>query len=601
MKKLTPSQKFIFLGFTIFIVWIILFISAILRKSVSDYEGNIIAKGEFAIQILTLFFFFKEYRKVDKNNKLFFFYLLLINSWLLIVDIFFFIATYFSDTYLHNLSYLQFIFYYVPCILYAVFSIIFFINLIVNNIIEYDNFKYRLFILIAVSLLIFSLYFIAIKSAYNIYSFKNILQIVLLLAEFILFDICVLSIIYANNITIILLLIGFIILISGDFLITYQYINQKISYSLILGEYLWGLGIIFLFFVVLSIKIYSTHDIKTWFRKDNSIKSRVGFYIYVISLVSYLIVYGFGYLLKIIGYEFFVLFPIITMFYSIIVVCLSIFIGKAFEEPFILLKNNINIFTNQNKKLLPLKESTISEFKYLQKYILDILDKNEKYYQTQVEISNLSMQAAHNLKSPLLTINAIIEKGIYNSNSSELLKVALKKIQIITENLVNSYRTLTDKTNKAEKNIENINIKMLIDDLIINKQIEWQDNPCHIKLEIQLLNPLWLFKSSYSDLYNVLSNLLNNAYESLYNLNRNIIIKIFQENDVLEISLKDNGCGMTEQQKLKIVNSHKSFKHEGEGLGISTAKKFATLNNGSFKILSELNLGTEVIMQFKKF
>lgn len=70
--------------------------------------------------------------------------------------------------------------------------------------------------------------------------------------------------------------------------------------------------------------------------------------------------------------------------------------------------------------------------------------------------------------------------------------------------------------------------------------------------------------------------------------------------DILSISIKDNGCGMSKEQVMAVEDPFFTTRTTRKvGLGIPFFKQAAEMAQGSFKITSEINVGTEVLATFR--
>jgi anti-sigma regulatory factor (Ser/Thr protein kinase) len=70
--------------------------------------------------------------------------------------------------------------------------------------------------------------------------------------------------------------------------------------------------------------------------------------------------------------------------------------------------------------------------------------------------------------------------------------------------------------------------------------------------------------------------------------------------DDLTVIIKDNGCGMSEEQLAKVADPFFTTRDtRGVGLGVSFFQYAAEQTGGSFSISSELGKGTEVAAVFK--
>ena len=99
----------------------------------------------------------------------------------------------------------------------------------------------------------------------------------------------------------------------------------------------------------------------------------------------------------------------------------------------------------------------------------------------------------------------------------------------------------------------------------------------------------------------IMLNLLSNAIK-FTNPGGEILVNIFDKGDYIIISVKDDGVGIPEE-KLKLifdrfVQADKSTRRnsEGTGIGLSLVHSLVKMQNGTIKVESELNKGTEFII-----
>ncbi|WP_027338955.1 ATP-binding protein [Halonatronum saccharophilum] len=72
------------------------------------------------------------------------------------------------------------------------------------------------------------------------------------------------------------------------------------------------------------------------------------------------------------------------------------------------------------------------------------------------------------------------------------------------------------------------------------------------------------------------------------------------EEDILGIKISDDGCGMSEEMKEKVLDPFvTSRKTRKVGLGLSLFKAIAEACEGDLELDSKLDQGTEVVAQFK--
>lgn len=96
---------------------------------------------------------------------------------------------------------------------------------------------------------------------------------------------------------------------------------------------------------------------------------------------------------------------------------------------------------------------------------------------------------------------------------------------------------------------------------------------------------------------------MKNAIQFSYE-NKEVIVKIFKKDDLLNISIEDFGIGIptNEQEKIyeKFYRTDKSRNKNsgGTGLGMSIMKKIVDIHKGKISLISQENIGTKITLSF---
>jgi hypothetical protein len=100
----------------------------------------------------------------------------------------------------------------------------------------------------------------------------------------------------------------------------------------------------------------------------------------------------------------------------------------------------------------------------------------------------------------------------------------------------------------------------------------------------------------------MIANLIKNAVESMEGKKGIIEVSYKVKGSNVEISVKDNGRGMSKDVVERIVNGRDRYttKENGHGIGIQQIKSTTTVMSGYLKIESKENVGTEGILTFPK-
>ncbi len=136
-----------------------------------------------------------------------------------------------------------------------------------------------------------------------------------------------------------------------------------------------------------------------------------------------------------------------------------------------------------------------------------------------------------------------------------------------------------------EKTITLINYESL-NELV---QITWKTNP----LDLEIL-------ADKEQISQVLINLIKNSLEALKNLAEGKILLSgeINANGRVQISVSDNGPGISEDLMDKIFIPFFTTKESGSGVGLSLSRQIMMLHGGSLKVVSVPGKLTQAILEF---
>ena len=245
---------------------------------------------------------------------------------------------------------------------------------------------------------------------------------------------------------------------------------------------------------------------------------------------------------------------------------------------------------------------------------------NEFSKDKKLEIENLKVQeefrkefignVAHELKTPIFTIQGYIENLIDGAAENELLRHKfLNRAQISVERLIYIIKDL-DMITKLESGSLNLEVSSFdLNELIINifDQLEIQAQKKEIKL---------IFNKDYSE-----SILVNADRDKIHQVITNLIINSIKYGTfkgTTEISLEsltteklivrvtDNGEGILNDHLPRLferfyrVDQSGSRKQGGSGLGLSIVKHIIDAHNENIYIESKLGIGSEFSFTLSK-
>lgn len=281
-------------------------------------------------------------------------------------------------------------------------------------------------------------------------------------------------------------------------------------------------------------------------------------------------------------------------------------LGKKIPQKLFIAPVNHLLSLLRNEKNLLNAEKMPAEIAEIRDKITLLLDEAEERSRESA-LGQLAARVAHDIRSPIMSMTVLLE--IISSDISEekhrMLASSIQSVRDIANNLLARYQESNKtavgcrdlRTCEDDGNIERyILLSSIIDFVLSQKRYEWKSNECEIQVDISPeAKTQWLFLAP-NDIKRLLSNLLNNAYESL-DTNRQIKVSLRQENKMLMLSIQDTGSGIP-ADKIEAVLNGASLKTTGHGLGLSNAKKMLAEWGGGLQLASQRGEGTEIKLFF---
>ena len=207
-------------------------------------------------------------------------------------------------------------------------------------------------------------------------------------------------------------------------------------------------------------------------------------------------------------------------------------------------------------------------------------------------IGQISGGIAHELRNPLGVISNSIyflnmkinNKDVKVKKHLDIIKHELNTCNQIISDLLNF--TKTESPNLKKVNINNL-INHIINDMEIPKNIEIEKN-----FALETLN----FFVDQRQIQQAFQNLILNAFQAMP-LGGILEIKTYKEENMINISFKDTGEGIVEENLKIIFEPLFTTKAKGFGLGLSIVKDIITRHNGMIDVESKINTGSTFIIK----
>lgn len=234
----------------------------------------------------------------------------------------------------------------------------------------------------------------------------------------------------------------------------------------------------------------------------------------------------------------------------------------------------------------------------------EFVELSESFNKMAIELGAIEMlrtdfinQFSHEFKTPIVSIKGFAEllkePNLSEVDKHEYLAIIISESQRLTELATNVLNLSSVENVGIITDLENYNLSEQLRQSValLEPRLSLKDINLHIDLKDvfvlgnrNLMNQVWL-------------NLLDNAIK-FSNVGGSISIAITESNDVITVSLSDNGCGMTDTSKIydKFYKLDTGTSLPGNGLGLSIAKRVVELHHGSIYCESVLGEGSTFII-----
>ena len=277
-------------------------------------------------------------------------------------------------------------------------------------------------------------------------------------------------------------------------------------------------------------------------------------------------------------------------------------INKLNDENFISIEEE---FTLNNKNPLNKINSQILIYAQSKQHEIEELKKAEAF--RREFIADIS----HELKTPIFAaqgfVHTLLDGAVKDKNvRNKFLKKAAKSLDGL-DRIVQDLLTISQvETGVVKMEMENFNINVLIQEGFDQFEGKAEKKEVELQFEKDCLKDTYVFADRHK-IFQVLLNLVSNAIKYRKDGEQTVIsANILDAENNVEIILKDNGIGMTEEhvsrvfQRFYRVDKSRSREKGGTGLGLSIVKHIIEAHHSHVELKSELNVGSEFSFMLQK-
>ncbi len=206
---------------------------------------------------------------------------------------------------------------------------------------------------------------------------------------------------------------------------------------------------------------------------------------------------------------------------------------------------------------------------------------------------------SHELRTPITVIRSSLEAicdGVVSGDKRQEYQEQILKESIFLQRLVDDMLELSRLQNK-DFPIERseLDLLMVLDDALRTTRIMARDKKIH--LHYSRPETEWPLEGDYGRLRQMFTVVLDNAIKYSTN-DSNIWVRAWQRQGDLYVAIKDEGCGIPEDEQQHIFERFfrsKRAKEKGSGLGLAIMKSIADRHSIDLEIHSAHGEGTNVI------
>jgi PAS domain S-box-containing protein len=219
-------------------------------------------------------------------------------------------------------------------------------------------------------------------------------------------------------------------------------------------------------------------------------------------------------------------------------------------------------------------------------------------------IGEMSSAIAHDFNNSLQSIYGNLELALLKIEDNHISRKFLETIKTAASDASARVKLLQRFAGKAKgkEAYKKVNIKNIIEDVILQSRPIWKDNPEKDGYEITISKNIDVdinIKGDEAELRSVLYNIIKNSVEAMPK-GGEINISAVKENNNAVLTCKDSGIGMNEETRSRIFQPFFTTKgfESGRGLGMSGVYSIIKEHGGTIYV-KESNIGIGTTIKIK--
>ena len=203
---------------------------------------------------------------------------------------------------------------------------------------------------------------------------------------------------------------------------------------------------------------------------------------------------------------------------------------------------------------------------------------------------------AHEVRNPLNNINMSVEQLMQNGDGNDEAQLFLDIVQRNSKRIGDIITELLDTSRPTDLVFEKCTLQIIMDESIgealdritlqhVNLQIRYAEQPCYVMANKEKLKIAFL-------------NIIINAVEAVSGAAGELTITIDSSKDLHVVTIKDNGCGIPEENISRLFEPYFTSKRNGMGLGLAATLNILQSHKANIDVTSVVKQGTVFTITF---
>ena len=203
---------------------------------------------------------------------------------------------------------------------------------------------------------------------------------------------------------------------------------------------------------------------------------------------------------------------------------------------------------------------------------------------------------AHEVRNPLNNINMSVEQLVGAEESNDEFPLFLDIIQRNSKRIGDIITELLDTSRPTELVFEKCTLQSIMDESIGEAldRITLQ----HVNMQIRYSNEACCIMANKEKLKIAFLNIIINAVEAVHPYTGEISISVDKLKEAHVVTIRDNGCGIPEENISRLFEPYFTSKRNGMGLGLAATLNILQSHKATVDVTSALKQGTTFTITF---